>query len=214
MPWMDKRVFTQVLDYLKDYGKYLDYVIQIGDLYDLFSSSKFPRTQNLITPAEEFKEARMMAEEFWRVIQKRAPNARCHQLLGNHDERPIKRLIEKAPELEHFFNMKAPWEFEGVKTQNGEREELILEGICFMHGYRSKLGDHAKYNLMNTVCGHSHTGGVHYFPLKEKTLFELNVGYLGDPEALPMRYTRQKIVTKWTPGFGVIDELGPRFVPL
>lgn len=46
-----------------------------------------------------------------------------------------------------------------------------------------------------------------------KTLYELNAGYLGDPESKALSYTPTKI-TNWTLGWGYIDEDGPRFVAL
>ncbi len=108
---------------------------------------------------------------------------------------------------------KGLWEFDGVTTMGSERDELIIDGILYMHGFR-KHGDHVKYNLMSTVCGHSHTGGVVFHPIKGKTLFELNAGYLGDPKSAALSYTRQSKISKWTLGLGYIDDYGPRFVPL
>lgn len=212
MPYMHRGAFTRILDWLKDEGKSVTDIVQVGDLYDLFSFSKYPRSLNVGTPKDEILQGRAMAEEFWRLLQKRCPKATCYQLLGNHDERPAKRILEKAPELEALIDIKHLWEFKGVKTIHDPREELMLDGIYFQHGFRSKLGDHAKFNQASTVCGHSHVGGVVFFPLRDKILFELNAGYLaGDEE--PMRYTRQSL-TRWTHGFGIIDALGPRFVPI
>lgn len=213
MPYMNKTAFTKILAILEQEGPSVDYVIQMGDLYDMFSQGRWARTFDLITPKQEMIEARMMAEEFWRAIRKRAPKAQCYQLIGNHDERPIKKVIEKAPELASLLDIKHLWQFPGVTTMASEREELIIDDILFMHGYRSKLGDHARYNQMNTVCGHSHRGGVVYFPVKGKVIWELNAGYLGDESQVPLQYGKQAR-TNWTMGFAMIDQLGPRFCPL
>lgn len=104
--------------------------------------------------------------------------------------------------------------FKGVTTQPSERDELILEGILFMHGFRSKLGDHVYHNQLSTVVGHSHQGGCAYVRKGNKTLWELNCGFIGDPDSVPMSYTRQRTISRWTQGYGIIDKFGPRFVPL
>ena len=70
------------------------------------------------------------------------------------------------------------------------------------------------YNMMNSVVGHSHLGGTVFLPFKDNILWELNCGYIGDPESLALSYTAQKKVSKWTLGYGVIDDVGPRFNPL
>ena len=221
MPWMSKTAFSMILDFLDGDGKGIDYVVQIGDLFDMFSAGRWARSFDLITPKEEFTQAREMGEEFWRELRKRCPSAQCFQIMGNHDDRPLKQILEKAPELASLLDVRHLWEFEGVTTVHDGRQELVLEGICFMHGFRSKLGDHAKWNQLRTCTGHSHRGGVHYFPVRtlrdgkliSTTAWEMNAGYLGDPTQVPLQYSKQ-MLTNWTLGFGIIDGLGPRFCPI
>lgn len=187
-------------------------VIQIGDAYDLYSFSKFPRSLLGLTPKQEIKQGRKGLEELWADIRAAAGRGvECFQLKGNHDERLAKRIQEALPEVEGMAGL-GLWNFPGVQTMETEREELIIDGIIYMHGYR-KFGDHMRYNLASTVCGHSHQGGVVFHPVKGKTLFELNAGYLGDPQSYALSYTAQARISKWTIGVGVIDEYGPRFVP-
>lgn len=158
--------------------------------------------------------ARKMAEDFWIEIKDAAPSAKLKQLKGNHDERPSKQLIEKAPEYDFLLkHIDELFSFGGVWTQKSERDELIMGNILFQHGFRSKLGDHCKHNKMNTVCGHTHKGGVHFERLGKEVIWELNAGYLGDPESLPLSYTKQRKISKWTKGLGIIDKDGPRFIP-
>lgn len=211
MPFMDRRKFSKLLALVPKLKP--DVIVQIGDLYDMFSQAKWSRSYNLKTPQQEMTEGRLMAEEFWKLLQKAAPKAVCHQILGNHDLRPMKRILEKAPELEALMDIKHLWKFEGVKTLYDARQELEIDGILFMHGFRSKLGDHAKFNQRATVCGHSHVGGVVFFPNRDRIIYEANAGFLGDVDEVPLQYTAQRI-TRWTHGFVLIDDLGPRFVPL
>lgn len=188
-------------------------IIQVGDLFDLYSWSKYPRTLNLMTPKKELELGQKMAWQMWDDLKKASPKSKRIQIWGNHDERPILRLMEKAPELESLFDMKAIFDFPGVEISNSQRDELVIGDILFQHGFRSKLGDHARHNGMNTVCGHSHRGGAVYLRLGEKTIWELNAGFLAKEDSVPLGYTKQRRISTWTQGCGLIDELGPRFIP-
>ena len=211
-PWANRSAILRALQIARHLKPTI--VLQLGDLYDLYSYSRFARSPNILTPAEEVRRGRRQAEEFWQRLRDAAGRrAQRFQLRGNHDERIAKRVLETMPELERFLDhLSALWEFDGVKTQAAERDELIIDGVCYMHGYR-KHGDHVRYNLMSTVCAHSHLGGVVYLRHRTKTLFELNAGYIALASAVPMSYGKQKQITRSTPGVGVIDEYGPRFIP-
>ena len=167
-----------------------------------------------MTPDVEVSSARSESQQFWLTVKKLVPEAVCYQMLGNHDARPMKRIKERCPELEPFVRLSDLWSFPGVRTLSDEREELLLGDVVFMHGYRARLGEHVRYNLKNTVCGHTHRGGVFYHCQEDQMLWELNCGYFGDRFALPFGYTAQRRFSHWTLGFGIIDEYGPRFIPL
>jgi predicted phosphodiesterase len=191
-------------------------VVQLGDLFDMYSHAKFPRTHNQFTPREEHKSARAQAEVFWSEIKKATPQSKCYQIVGNHDVRPLKRILEVYPEAEDwvqkmFADMMS---FDGVETILDSRQELMLPGdVMVVHGYKSKIGEHRDHALYNAVCGHQHTGGVVYRQIRGRVLWELNAGLAGDPEAKGLTYGAQKI-NSWTLGFGFLDEYGPRFIPL
>lgn len=190
-----------------------EYVILNGDAWDMYSHSKFPRSHNQFTPREEQEMARSMNEKFWLSVKERSPDAKCVQMLGNHDVRPLKRVLESYPEAEDWIQEKLTqlFKFDGVQTIMDQREELMLGDIAVFHGYRSKLGDHRDHTLYNTINGHTHRGGSVFRRIRGQTLWELNSGLAGDPEAKGLTYTPQKI-TDYTPGFGFVDPVGPRFV--
>lgn len=188
-------------------------VIQVGDLYDMLSHGKFPRSMNVYTPLQEMSEGRKIVERMWKEIQKASPGVECHQILGNHDSRPMKRILEAYPEAELFIDFSRWFTFEGVTTHFDTRQELILDGIAYIHGYRSKLGEHMEFMRRPVICGHSHRAGLFLKNFGDATLFEMNVGYLGDPESKALSYTAQRH-THWTHAFGVIDENGPRIITL
>lgn len=190
-----------------------DIVVQIGDLYDQYSASKFPRSLNLYTPKAEFELAREGGIKMWADVHAAAPKAECFQLTGNHDVRAAKRIMEAWPAGEHLIEpvMRQLFTFDGVKTIYDPTEELQIGSILFIHGYLGQLGAHRDYNQSNVVCGHTHRGSVAYRAIAEKTLWELNVGLLGDPYSKALSYRPQKI-HNWTLGIGIIDSYGPRFV--
>lgn len=213
-PFAEEKVLLKIYDLA--YILKPDYIVQLGDLYDMFSKAKFPRTLNLITPKAEVIKARESAENMWINLQAAAPLAKCFQLKGNHDIRPLKRLIEKAPELEFLYFDDFLFEFEKVETVFDHREVLEIENIYFTHGWLNRLGDHARYFMHNVVTGHTHKGGVvHISDIRRgsKPIFELNCAYSGDPYSVPFSYPATKF-TRWIHGVGVIDKYGPRFVPL
>ena len=213
-PFENQRVINRFYEYVGDVSP--EWVTLNGDAHDFYGHSRFPRSHNVFTPRDEEKLSRSKNEVFWTEIQKRSPTSKCYQLMGNHDLRPLKRVLETYPEAEDWIaeKIKSLFTFPGVKTIEDPRQELMIrEDIAIFHGYRSGLGDHRDYTLMNCVIGHTHKGGVTFKRIRGQTLWELNSGLAGDPEAKGLTYTPQKI-SVWTPGFGAINRLGPRFISL
>lgn len=200
------------------------YVVQVGDLYDRYADTSFARSLNVLTPQREHELGRRDSEKMWEAIKEAAgPKCELIQLLGNHDDRPFKRALEKLPEQAHILEkgMKGFWEFDGVQTIVDSKEDLIIDGVLYTHGHFS-FGDHIKKYRMPVVCGHLHKGAVIFerisIPrgnrLDHKIIWEANAGFLGDPMALPLRYRQMKRIYPYTLGLFHLDEYGPRFVPM
>ncbi len=191
-----------------------DRIVQVGDLKDQFSFSKFPKLVKQ-DPGSELEEAKKLATAFWADLRAAAPNAECYQLVGNHDDRAMKRALERAPELAELVgrSLRELYTYEGVKTIHDSHEELILDGVIFQHGHRSKLGDHARYNQRSTWCGHSHTGGVVFMRNLDGIYYEANAGFLGEVNTEAFAYHAQRRMNTCTLGVGIDDALGPRFCP-
>lgn len=191
-----------------------EYIVQVGDLKDRYSHSRFPRSHNVFTPDQEEELSHKGAVEMWKELKKSNPKARCIQLLGNHDVRPLKQGLERYPEAESWImeGLKKSMTFEGVETVYDPRQELFLPGnVAVIHGHMSQLGAHMADFLMNVVHGHRHTGGVVFRAVKGKILWELDCGFAGDPESKGLSYTPTKL-SKHTLGWGWTDEYGPRFI--
>lgn len=214
-PWTSKPALQFFFDAVE--REKPDIIVQEGDMYDLFSYSRFPGTRNLITPDDEIVQARMLAEEFWKHLKRIAPQATRYQILGNHDIRPFKYCLENAPFLESFVKsgMKEIFKFDGVETIDYDADDLIIDGNVYIHGH-TKHGFHMQEYLANTVLGHTHTGGVvmkRFFRRgNEKILWELNVGYMGDPGSKCFSYKKKTF--PWTQGYGIVTRANvPIFVP-
>jgi len=190
-------------------------IIQMGDLYDMYSWSKFPKSVNMYTPGEEQELGRKQATAMWAELQKVVKGAELVQLKGNHDLRPMKQTLAHLPALEQVVSkyLDDLMTFPGVKLITDERQEYEADGWLGIHGYMSGVGAHRDYTLCNVVSAHTHIGAVTYRRVRGRTLWELKAGLVGDAETKAFSYTPQRTVN-WTPGFGYIWEWGPQFVPV
>jgi len=219
-PWANKESKRRI--YAEAKRRNPKIIIQMGDLYDMLSSSRFAHSQDIYTPKDEIRIARQKCEIFWNTLGDICPDAKRYQLKGNHDERPYKSLLQKAPELEYYYTHNQNpsmgfWEFEGVKTQTEEAQELILqfngEEICFLHGFHCRPGEHVRKNLIHTVIAHTHWPWVHFHRQRDRVLWEMNVGFIGDRNSVAMGYVKQRKFSKYVCSHGLIDEFGPRVIP-
>lgn len=216
-PWCNQKVIDKFIEYVASVAKHKPIVILAGDAWDAYSHAKFPRSFNTYSPQEEQRIAREQNELFWKRIREvyDGRQDRLIQMLGNHDIRPLKAALDRYPEAETWIieGLKKHFAFDGVTTIMDTREEVIIDSqIMVHHGYKSQIGQHRDYTMMNSIVGHTHQGGVSFKQIHGRVLWELNTGFAGDPHGKGLSYTPQKITT-WTPGFGVVDPYGPRFIP-
>ena len=218
MPFHDKKRLKEVIRRIKEAQP--DVVAQVGDLYDLYSLSRYAKSQNLVKPEDELFGAKRDAEKMWSEIQAAAPKAKCLQLLGNHDARLWKKLYQQLPELADSMirdYVLPQYRFKGVVTTKSPRDhhDLRLNGerIRLHHGFLSRSGDHMRKWLCNTVVGHSHRPGIQYELINNKPVFEANAGYLGDSKSSVFSYNESS-VKNWVRGYLEIDANGPKFISL
>lgn len=193
-----------------------DAIVQLGDLYDFFSFSRFPKKPGVIHPADEIEEAYECALDFWRTMHSIAPKASLYQLAGNHCARPLKLTTERCPELYPLVekSWKNLFKFDGVTSIIDTRDDLELDGVIYEHGFYSKPGQHMLENMRPTVIGHTHRPWYIAESIRGgRMLWELNCGYVANPAHPALNYPRKKWV-KWVQGYGLISKDGPRFIPL
>jgi predicted phosphodiesterase len=213
LPFTDFKAIQSIIAFSKKFKP--DYIVQIGDLYDNYCFSKFRRSLDLVNPEEEVRAALKMAEQMWKALKSTAPKADCFQLLGNHDERLMKKVLERCPEFESLVAEKIAdlYTFKGVETKYDSRDYIELENIVFLHGWMCGVAKHLHQFNQSVVVGHSHQGYTFFEKHKDKILFELNVGHVGDIKSRPFAYMPSKL-SKSTKGFGVIVDGIPSFRPL
>lgn len=183
-------------------------IIQIGDLYDFFSFSKYARSHNIIKPRVEIETGLTMANDMWRDFHKACPNAKLVQLLGNHCFRAQKRVMEKLPEFESLKTWQVLFQFPKVKTIFDPNVEYEFDDVLYTHGWGTKVGQHLTYYNQSVVVGHSHRPHT-YYKKNKNNMFELNVGWMGD-DTHPVFDYRHSKRSNWVQSYGVIDEQGPR----
>lgn len=210
-PFASKQGIINAVELVKELQPRM--VIQIGDLYDLYAFSRFPKHPDFMSARDEMKQGREKAERMWKQIQAASPKSKCVQMRGNHDARAARRAIEDLPAAYHLIEdaIQNAMTFYGVELT--DEQEYMYDGVCYMHGFR-KHGEHAEYNQMNTVVGHSHRAGISYHANRKGPYWEMNAGWLGDVSAECFTYRAQKALHKTTRGVGVIDDNTPMFVAL
>lgn len=174
-------------------------VIQVGDLLDQYSFSKYARSVNLTTPRQELDKGLKQAKVFWATITKLVPRAKKIQLLGNHDVRIRKRMLSQFPEMEHLYNFMDQYTFDGVKTLESDRDFIKIDGVVYCHGWYSDSMKHANHFNLPVVHGHLHKPGI----TTQGRLWCMDVGYLADPKQLPMQYTASKY-SHWRHACGLV----------
>lgn len=194
-------------------------IVVLGDLRDMFAWSKFPRTHLAFNPKEELDLGTEMARQFFAEIKKISPRAETYLLSGNHDIRPLKRVLESAPAIEPLVGdkMREIFTFEGVTTIYDARDHLLIKGdtdrenIITHHGF-SRPGAHSQFTNTHFVHGHDHKQYILTKTTAVGEIIEMSCGLFGDPHAKGFTYTPMKL-QNWQRGFAFWNEWGPGLVP-
>ena len=201
-PFAHKKACEWVVFVAKGYAP--DVIIGLGDELDLYSLSRYPRNVNLMTPGAEYKLGMEQYRAHWQALQKAAPKARCQEISSNHGDRLRKRVRDRAPELEAYLAAQ-PFGVSGVERVKGE---CTHDGVCYMHGFRSRALDHARYNQQSTVHGHTHSASLRWARNGRGPYFNLECGWLGAEDKEAFSYVPQAL-TQWTLACGMVTDGEP-----
>lgn len=167
IPYHSRDVVETILRYGMERG--CDTIILNGDLNDFFSISHWqndPRKRDL---AGELRTSR----EFFAAVRSRFPKARIIHKEGNHEERWVRYLSVKAPEILGVEEFDIPRILRhadyGVEWV-GEMRPIRLGGLNVIHGheYRFPISNPVNparglFNRAKTLalCGHMHQSSNH-----------------------------------------------------
>jgi len=178
-------------------------IISIGDLVDCYSISDYPRDPARISRLEREVEAAA------RVIKDFSALADDFQLCsGNHEFRLERYLSVRAPELFGLVTMRELLGLE--KSQWHDYREVLKIGKChFTHEVGYGGLDAARRSLAafggNLVFGHTHRPEIVYDSnIRGETHCSMNVGWLGDPNAID--YASVPRVRSWQHGVGLVEQ--------
>lgn len=179
------------------------HVVQLGDLYDLYSFSRFEKSHS-IDPKREIDVAKDMATRMWEYIPSNEFVKR-YQLIGNHDIRSHKYALAKAPELKNFLPSIAElMTFDNVLSAVNEKDIFVFETptdkLAVMHGYLSKSEAHIFKFKCSVVHGHLHGMGITFRTLDTGLCFSMNSGLLGDSKTYPLAYSSTADSKDWAVG--------------
>jgi len=188
MPWHHKRACAWSVHVAKTYQP--DAIVGLGDELDLYALSKYPRSHNLYTPADEFRRGLEAYRAHWRQLQDVAKAAKCYEISSNHVDRLRKRILERLPEVESLVDEDGLFGAPGVSRV---RRYTRIDGVQYEHGFRAKASAHAIHNQMSTVHGHTHAASLVWHRNARGPYFNLECGWLADDQAPVFNYVQAAI---------------------
>lgn len=186
-PLHDEQAIKRVLDLAEDIQP--DYVVNLGDLLDNSSLSRFApdstHFQGTMQPSYQ------RAHDFLADVSERTPQAERHMLEGNHDKRHNDYLLKNAGAMAELDEIKLHrilklgeigWKYHGGYPA---AEYEYAEDLVFIHGQiATKTGTAHKLAAANydrnIVQGHKHCAeSVYHTDRRGRTLGAFVVGMLG-----------------------------------
>lgn len=188
-----------------------DFVIQMGDIIDIHSTSDYDPDPDGMSPGDELTKTRKVLQEWVKAFPK------LTILLGNHDVRYHKAALKaRIPRdvLKSFSDiLQTPKGWEYV-------EEVTIDDVLYIHGDQStgvspnSSIELAKGSMTSVVHGHYHiNAGIQYYANKRHLVFAFNTGCLIDTKSYAFNYGK-KLVKKPIIGCGIIENGIPRFIPM
>lgn len=216
-PFVEPNIFTAFYVFLATVVKPGERVIIVvlGDLFDMLSWTKFPKSMLVMDPEQEWNLARELAEKFFIEMRRICPNAEIFLLNGNHDVRPLRRILERDPASEFLIRneVKKIFTFDGVTTLYDPRDHLLIQGehadqdIVAHHGFGA-AGSHRDKMISHFVRGHDHRQYILSKTTAYGPIIEMSCGLFGDPTTKCFGYTPMKI-ENWQRGWAWWNEWGP-----
>lgn len=208
-PWVHWPAIERAARWAKKHKP--DIVVQLGDLIDAKSWSRWPGETDDYSPDQEWAETVACLKKLYRLFPK------MEILSGNHDRRHLIKAAEsKIPsQLVRTFNEVFP--FKGWNWHLDPRKKLILDTvngkILFCHGDEDGGTplDKASFFGTSVVQGHDHKAAINYRQVGDKFLFGVSAGNLMNPESKAADYNARSSKGS-VQGFLVVKNGNPMFL--
>lgn len=206
IPFYDKAAVVESIKYGVD--RNADTVILLGDIGDFFAESfweKDPRKR-------DFPGELKAVKAFLGVLREQFSKARIVYKLGNHEDRHLRYMRVKAPELlgvpEFEFDAILDLANFGI-TSVGDNRPIRLGKLNMIHGHEYKFAISNPVNparglylrgKSHGVCGHFHQSSNHTeTTIEGKVISTWSIGALCDmhPEYRPLN--------NWSQGFAFVE---------
>ena len=92
-PYQDDKAVEAFIRYVEDHQPKI--VVLNGDVLDFYKLSRFSKDPAGKNPAEEIE----MCREFLKDIRKVVPNSEIYYIIGNHETRLEKYVLDNAPQI-------------------------------------------------------------------------------------------------------------------
>lgn len=224
----DKKAFNLCMKALKLLNERYNVtkVVQLGDLLEVGMFSSHPSStvaENIPTYSEEIEWA---INDFWKPAMKACPNANMYALIGNHEDRLNKWVVDRLGKNElavQIYNDYMPiklYEDLGIHVTPYGREDIgegVLElfpGLYCIHGW--SIAKNAPKAHLDTIAGcqslifgHTHRmqSDVRRNPLSNKYMRSNSFGSLAK---VAMKWHRGRPMDH-TLGFGLVFTYGEEF---
>ena len=204
IPFQDDDTLANVFDCIIDSQP--QYIVLLGDILDCYSISRFckrpDRIRNLQHEIDVFY-------KLMRGLKKQIPNTEIHYVLGNHENRLEKLVLEnpglfglKALEPQKLFRLDELGIFY-------HKTKVKLNNFIYYHGdavrkdasYSAKA-EYMDHKMQDGVSGHTHRLGSYYTTYEQEPsgwfengcLCKIEPDYLNDPDK-----------ANWQQGFTIVD---------
>ena len=204
MPYQDNNATRLALNYLKE--KQVDTIVLNGDVTDCYQISRWDRDPG----KRDFKYELDATRLFLESIKKEFPKALIIFKEGNHEERWIKFLLNKAPEVFNMseFRLDVILGLAPMGIQWVDNKRIIKVGkLNVLHGHEY-YGAYSPVNpakgyfnkaLANVMAGHNHQSSEHISKdLNDNISGAWSLGCLCELHPNYMPYN------KWNHGFAMV----------
>jgi predicted phosphodiesterase len=150
LPWHDPKVVEIVLDVAKH--EQVDEIVLNGDVVDFYNVSRYLKSSlDVQTTLEDELNA---VKNFLIDLRKMFPDQKIMYIMGNHDARLDKHIIEKCPEFWNLFTLKNFCDFDKLKINYipyNDAYQVGKSNLFIQHSPPSYSDNGARVSLLKKV---------------------------------------------------------------